>query len=135
MVLKTILEPVNKSLSSHIDPPRDRAMQLHFPVLKPLEWIKDSVESLEYKLTRPQLVNLTLILTAMITCNTLCLSTLSQALLGQRSINALSHFFSTSFIISTFKTWPCSLLRSQPSLIKPRFSGLVQKRAFSGNTL
>lgn len=69
-------------------------MKIHFPVLKPLSWVKDSVENLDYKMTKPQLINLMLILTVMITCSTLCLSTFSLALLGQRSINALSHFFS-----------------------------------------
>ena len=69
-------------------------MQLRFPTLKPLSFIKDSVENLEYKLTKPQMANLMLILTAVVICRSLCLTTLSQTLLGRRSINALSHFFS-----------------------------------------
>ena len=68
-------------------------MQLHFPVLKPLAFVKEAVEGLEYKLTKPQMANLMLILTAIITCRSLCLTTLSSTMLGDRSINALSHFF------------------------------------------
>lgn len=69
-------------------------MQLRFPIIKPLNFIKESVESLDCNLTKPQKKNLMLILTAIITCSSLCLSTLSRTLLGKRSINTLSHFFS-----------------------------------------
>lgn len=69
-------------------------MQLRFPVQEPLSFVRESVEKLEYELTKPQSVNLMLVLTAIITCNSLCLSTLCLTLLGKRSVNALSHFFS-----------------------------------------
>jgi hypothetical protein len=69
-------------------------MQLIFPIMKPLSFIKESVEALEYQMTKPQIMNLTLILTAIITCSSLSLTTLSRAMLGRKSVNALSHFFS-----------------------------------------
>src|SRR3984957_6567573 len=69
-------------------------MRMHFPVLKPISWIKTAVENLDYKLTKPQRMNLMLILTAMVICGSLSLSKISAALLGGRSINTLSHFFS-----------------------------------------
>lgn len=39
-------------------------------------------------------MNLALVLSAIVVCNSLCLTTISQLLLGARSVNALSHFFS-----------------------------------------
>ena len=69
-------------------------MRLQFPVFNPLSFVKEAVRELEYKLTNPQMTNLMLILTAIMVCGSLNLSTLSFTLLGKRSINAISHFFS-----------------------------------------
>ena len=69
-------------------------MRLQFPVFNPVNFVKEAVKGLEYKLTNPQKTNLMLILTAIMVCGSLNLSTLSFTLLGKRSINALSHFFS-----------------------------------------
>lgn len=69
-------------------------MRLQFPVLKPLSFIKESVKALDYKLSIPQSINLMLILTAIVICKTLSLTKLNLTLLGTKSINALSHFFS-----------------------------------------
>jgi len=69
-------------------------VRLTFPILKPISFIKEAIEQLDTSLSNPQKTNLILILSAIIISQSLSLSTLSLTLLGKRSVNALSHFFS-----------------------------------------
>lgn len=70
----------------------------HLPITKSLSFVREAVESLKEHLSICQQANMILVLTSMLLMQTLCLSTMSLAWLGKRSINALSHFFNYSGI-------------------------------------
>jgi hypothetical protein len=60
-----------------IEKDRDTTMRLNFPVLTPITFVKNAVSALEEELSKPQRVNLMLILTAVITWQEVCKHTLS----------------------------------------------------------
>lgn len=71
-------------------------MHLPFPILNPLSFVKEAFENLDCKINAKQRKNLVLIVTAMFLVGSMCLSTISLALMHVLSISTLSHCFSYS---------------------------------------
>ena len=67
---------------------------LKMPILKPLSWVVEGVNGLDFGLTQPQKANLIRLLTAMFLLSSLSLSTVVMGWMGIISVNALSHFMS-----------------------------------------
>lgn len=71
-------------------------MRLPLPILQPLGFVKDAFEQLDCKINSCQKKNLILIVTAMFLAGSMCLSTITLALVNVISTSALSHCFSYS---------------------------------------
>ena len=71
---------------------------MHFPlpILQPLGFVQDAFQRLDCKINIRQKKNLILIVTAMFLVGSMCLSTISLALVNVISTSALSHCFSYS---------------------------------------
>jgi hypothetical protein len=66
---------------------------MKIPVIKPICFVFDAVNSLDIKINKAQVKNLALILTVMILSGSLCLSKIISVALGPCAINTLSHCF------------------------------------------
>lgn len=69
-------------------------MHLPLPILQPLDFVQDAFNHLDYKINVCQRKNLILIVTAMFLVGSMCLSTISLALVHAVSTSTLSHCFS-----------------------------------------
>ena len=66
---------------------------MKLPVIKPISFVLDAINSLDVQINKAQVKNLALIMTVMILSGSLCLSKIISAALGSCAVNTLSHCF------------------------------------------
>jgi hypothetical protein len=66
---------------------------MKLPIIKPISFISDAINSLDIPINKAQVKNLALIMTVMILSGSLCLSKIISVALGPCAVNTLSHCF------------------------------------------